>query len=298
MLCPLASADPTECVRTAMQFAAGDRPIDVSTGVAHVHRYQLGEGNDVRLVSVLVASAESIPGSSIQTLQEQSFDNPWPLRFILSDGDLNANGGLMYIDRRPGSPLDYEIKRIQKKLKDQGFDPSVDEEKYLNAVRGSTGSWLRSGDPDSLNALTRGEWQSPGSFSLTASAREVWSDIGDKNPSPEVFALGQKKEVSSFENHMCGAGTNMCIHNALMASLVLQDAGVKHRFVTGFGVPSSEPSYRNTGHSIILLEDGRHFDPTWGWTAKGKPHEDYEGWVRFPPFWYVSYDHFPYLKIE
>lgn len=294
-----ASASPRDCVLKAIQLMRGDYPGSVSTAVAHVHRYKLGWRKDPMLISVLVPSKKGFPKAQIKDLVDQPFNEPWPQRFVLSDGDPTGQGDFIYVDRRPGSPLDYEVNRIQGWLKRNGYDAKEDLEKYLTGVMKLTRSLWNPDDPDSLKALSTSEWTPPAPFSLsTEEAKRTWSDIGDKDPSAEVFELNLKKEVVPFENHLCGAASTMCIHNALLASLILQNAGVPHRLKTGFGTTGFRPSVNNTGHSLIELADGRFFDPTWKFNKQPKRHRRHEGWYKTPSFWYSPYQHFPYLILE
>jgi hypothetical protein len=181
-------------------------------------------------------------------------------------------------------------------MKSNGFDPSVDRERFLEKIAQSSKFNFISNHKSSLSTLAEGRVQAPNAFRMSPAAAQIFSDFWGKGTGPAVFDLGQKKPVTPFELFFTNQGCRMCIHQALLASLLLEEAGIPHRLRTGFG-SFSGPSYQNTGHSLIELADGRILDPTWHFLKKPKTHPKNPEWIEGSGWWWTPNQHFPYLVL-
>jgi hypothetical protein len=270
-------------------------PATVEAGVAHVHSYRLNPGDGGMVVSVLVPSPKGIPGAVIADLSTQSASRPWPPRFVISDG--YPGGEFLYADLSPGSPLKLELQRILKNLKNKGLDPDKNREAFLEHLRDHAAKFFRSTDERSLSQVAQGAIRKPPGFTMGATASREFSDFSGKGIGPAVFDLGQEKAVTPLEYHFTREACGMCIHKALLTSLILQEAGIPHRFRTGFASHSG-PSYRNTGHSLLELSDGRILDPTWNFLKPKKQHPQHPDWIEGAGWWWTENAHFPFLVLQ
>ncbi len=270
-------------------------PRELEAGVAHVHSYRLNPNDGGMVVSVLVPSPKGFAGAIIGDLANQNASQPWPRRFVISDG--YPGGEFLYVDLTSGSPLRLELQRILSQLKSKGLDPAKNREAFLNHLKKNASGFFRSQEEGSLSRAAQGVLRKPPAFNMSQAASREFSDFSGKGIGPAVFDLGQKKAVTPLEFHFTKDACGMCIHNALITSLLLQEAGIPHRFRAGFASYSG-PSYQNTGHSFLELSDGRILDPTWNFLKQKKPHRDHPEWIEGAGWWWTENAHFPFLILE
>ncbi len=291
----LASAAPSPLCANLLRRFVTSAPLELETGVAHVHSYRLNPDDPEMVVSVLVPSPKGLAGATVGDLAAQAPSLPWPERFVISDG--YPAGEFLYVDLSPGSPLRLELQRIVEKLRRQKLDPQKNREAFLNHLRMNAAGFFRSTDSGSLSKAAQGVVTKARGFTMRASASSEFSNFSGKGIGSAVFDLGQKKAVTPLEYHFTSEACGMCIHKALLTSLILQEAGIPHRFRTGFAAYSG-PSYQNTGHSLIELSDGRLLDPTWNFLKPKTRHPDHSDWLEGAGWWWTENAHFPFLILE
>lgn len=266
----------SQCPRMIRDFLANS-PGEVQSGVAHVHQYRIKSDDPGIVVSVMVPSATGFPNAKMADLAMQDLKHPWPQKFVLSDG--YSGGDFLYVDLSPKSPLKIEMKRVLNRMKKDGFDPAVDREAFLNHVASDTSQYFNSSEAASLTKAADGIISDPPAFNMGTAASQTFSDFKGKGIGSMVFDLGEKKGLVPFEYYFTDNACGMCIHKALLASLILDEAGIPHRFRTGFA-SFTGPSYSNTGHSFLELEDGRILDPTWHFLKPKVMHPQNSDWIE------------------
>jgi len=287
-------AQPDTC-SGQLQALLNSRAKEVSIGVAHIHKYRLDPGDTERMVSVLVPNTNDFPGSKLADLAAQDWDNPWPTQFVISDGYVSAN--FMHVDLRQNSPLKLELKRMLKKIKDNGIDPREDQETFLQHIASQTRNLPYGDDPMSLRATNYNTWNTAPRYSMGEETKNIFGDHLGKTPSAQVFPTNETRDLVAFEAYVTTAVCSQCIQHAMLASLLLREAKIPHRMRTGFANLQG-PTYNNTGHTIIELKDGRILDPTWNILGKPKKHDQYPEWISAGTHWWTPNDHFPYLILE
>lgn len=284
-----------KCTQNIISFFES-RPQEVSIAVAHIHEYKLNPNDASRMVSVLAPTTDGFPNSKVLDLANQPMNDPWPKMFVISDGF--TTGDFILVDRREGSPLKLELERIVAELSgtsSQGANGNIDSEELIKKLSSSTGSLFSS---QNLKPVSQAQGlQQAVHPSLSSEAQNIFSDLSGKVPSLDLFPLGESRKLNHFEAHMSGIVCKMCIHNALLASLILQEAKIPHRLRTGFA-SFSGPTYSNTGHTIIELADGRYLDPTWNTISTPTAHNVNPEWIKTGSFWWTPNNHFPYLMVE
>jgi hypothetical protein len=288
-------ANPKICAQLIRSFLDLS-PKELPAAVAHIHSYKLNPQDAGMTVSVLVPTPTQVHKGIMRDLAAQNPHKTWPDKFVISDG--YPNGHFISVDMSEGSPLKLQIQKIINKIKrKESIDPATDPEKFIQHLANKGRAYFSDmQNEDSLSVAGKNIYKSPKNFQLTESSKKIFSDFQSHVISADTFITGQNKELVPFEYFFTQPSCTMCIHNALLSSLILREARIPHKFRTGFG-SFSGPSYSNTGHSFIELEDGRILDPTWNFLKKQKQHPQYPEWIEGAGWWWTSNTHFPYLEL-
>jgi hypothetical protein len=283
---------PNSC-RDALRSFFTRNPPEMNVGVAHIHRYQLAPGDQPYTVSVVVPALHPSAPSHLADLARQDPVRPWPDRFVITDGDPGAQ--MILVDQRPGSVLSQQLDAIVADMGERGVN-SQQSEAVLRELRDHTKDYYSRFESNFLRGTREGvlrheeQWLSPG-------ADRVFRDFLGKEISGNIWPTQDMRPSLPFEHYLAEPSNTMCFHNAMLASLILQRVGVAHRLRTGFA-SFNNPSYINTGHTVIELSDGRILDPTWGILKTIERHSEHREWVSGRAWWWTPYQHYPYLVLD
>lgn len=194
---------------------------------------------------------------------------PWPERFALSDGTVFS--AFVGVDRAPGSRLDLCVAELLGKGRVSGKPEAL-----LGFLqRGLQADYLREPARD-----YRFPWDAPpadkaGKAAAEAKAaelREQFLAVKDAPVGQYPVRSRHGHPVAPLEDFL-REGRGTCLHKAVLASLILEKAGLPHRVVNG--------ATRKTGHVWIELEDGRVLDPSLGKLASRTPAKSLPGWSSY-----------------
>lgn len=265
-------------------------PDKVGLGVATIHRY-----TDTRVTPSVIAitvftpvSTPTFP-SAVLDLTAKKHHEVLPDRCIIGDAGLTR--AFLGIDKRPGTPLDQKLAAIVAEIPTKP-DGTIDPEAAIQFVRVRTNQLIAWTAGSSFND-GRAEFPWDKAIKVDPSAWDTFSSAAYQTVGELPVLTGQTFPVVPLEKYL-EAGQGYCIQKALLASLILERAGVPHRIANG--AVSKSPGV-STGHTWIELQDGRVLDPAW--KQLGKPETQgapVPGFFRFGGSWRFENQTFPYLR--
>ncbi|MEO5666705.1 MAG: hypothetical protein ABIR96_01465 [Bdellovibrionota bacterium] len=289
-----AIAYSSQQARQALQSFYDSNPLEMSVGVSHVERYSIDPSQaEPFIVSVVVPALHPEVHSTLADLNTRSPNDLWPDRFVMTDGDTDAQ--MVVVDQSPGSALSLQIDTFIEDMESRGVSTS-DPGEVVNELRDHTEDYFNTSKANLFRGY-RTEILQKKRVSLSAEARKVFEDFKNKPISGNVWLTPDMRPTLPFEYYLAHPSQTLCFHNSLLASLILQRLGIPHNMRAGF-TSDFKPPYSTTGHTIILLADGRILDPTWNFVKRIKSRSDHSDWISGSTWWWKPYAHFPFLILE
>jgi hypothetical protein len=267
---------------------AADLPPEIQIGEATVQRYR-----DERLVSPEITISARVPlptaaaPGTVLDLAQIRFGQVLPHRCVLSDG--TPFRAFIGIDSRAGTPLDRELRLIEKLMPPGGDPESVYEwlraagNKLLRPTDGAAGP-IGSADLPWDRAL------SPPDSEMEAFRRAAALAVGDP-----ALATGILHPVVPLERYL-DVGYGYCLQRCFVESLLLERRSLSHRVVMGATIQGPGAT---SGHTWIELPDGRVLDPTWGLLEqKGPGDAAMPGSFGLAGGYRFANASFPYLALD
>ncbi len=289
---PSASASSVGGVAGAMTWSptAYSLPSQMGLGVATIHRY-----TDTRVtpstIAITVFTPVSTPEfpSTVLDLTARKHHEILPDRCIIGDAGLTR--AFLGIDKREGTPLDQKLDAIVAEIPKKP-DGTIDPEAAIQFVRVRTNQLIAWTAGSSFND-GRAEFAWDKAIKVDPSAWDTFESVAFQAVGELPVLTGQTFPVVPLEKYL-DAGQGYCIQKALLASLILERAGVHHRIANGAVSKSAGVS---TGHTWIELADGRILDPAW--KQIGTPdttNAPVPGFFKFGGSWRFENQSFPYLR--
>lgn len=265
-------------------------PATVGLGVATIDRYE-----DPRVVASKITvtvftpiPTDEFPGE-FMNLNAKASSTLLPNRAII--GDAGHTRSFVGIDKRPGTPLDKALAKIEAKIpKGPTGQPTLD-----GAVE-----WLRA------NVNTIVKWAPGSTFNdgrpglpwdkKIKVPDSVWGPFGQV--ATEVVGHEPKSASATFPvvplERYLEVGQGYCIHKALVAALVLERMGFGCRIANG--AVAKSPGL-TTGHTWLELEDGRILDVAWSRCEKPSTEKDpmFPRRFKYGGSWRFENQCYPYI---
>lgn len=278
--------------RNALESFFDHNPRKMNVGVAHVERFVINPRQKVpTLVSVVVPALHPEVRSSLADLNTLSASDRWPYRFAMTDGDPSAQ--MVIIDHSPGSALALQIDVLIEDMQARGI---YDTEGVIRELRDHTEDYFHVSKKNLFRGHRSGVIAKK-EMDLSSKAKKVFKDYENKPISGDVWPTPDMRPSLPFEYYFAHPDETLCFHNSILASLILQRFGIPHVVRAGYTSELKTP-YETTGHTLILLSDGRILDPTWNFLKPVKTRSDYKGWISGRDWWWKPYAHFPFLVLE
>lgn len=226
------------------------------------------------------------PGSADTLLNSNQLYAPGQRPFVFLIGDGSVKRSILQVDMRPGSELRKRIIALKSRLQPaQGLKRLLEVARVVNeAIRWTEGSKYNDG---------RAEFSWDKSIIVSPDTSAKFREASLLPVFSYPVASQTQLPVIPFEKYL-EAGAGYCLQKALLASLILETLGVRHRFFNGTVVQSPGVS---GGHSWIELSvDGGNtvggntvviFDPAWGQAELRSPrtHINHPDWLWFGGSW-------------
>lgn len=265
-------------------------PAKVGLGVATIHRY---DDNRVLPSTIAISVFTPVPSAAFPSvvldLNAKTFDQIIPDQAIIGDAGLTR--AFLGVDKREGTPLDTKLDAIVAKIPKKA-DGSIDAETAIQYVRVQVGqliAWTAGSSANDGHA----EFPWDKAIKIPQSVWETFSSVAYAPVGNSPVQTGFEFPVVPLEKYL-EAGEGYCIQKALLASLILEKCGVKHRLVNG--AVSQKPG-KSVGHTWIELADGRVLDAAWKTVAMPEKNgAPVPGFFKVGGSWRFENQTFPYLR--
>jgi hypothetical protein len=258
-------------------------PARLPMGAAMIHRYE-----EPRVTPSLIAVTVWVPMRAADSqgllvnMNSTHFPADLPQRFVIGDG--GATRSFLGIDLTPDSPLSRAIEAIYQEA------APGDVVEFLRAHTNELIEWTAG------SSYNDGRKELPWDVAIPAFNSDlgaIMAQAANEQLYHYPIASGEELPVVGLESYIA-LGKGYCLEKALLASLVLSRAGLRHRLVNG--AVSMAPGV-SVGHTWIELADGRVLDPAWEIVEEpGRGHPIHADWIKVGGEW--RYENQNYLVLE
>jgi hypothetical protein len=266
----------------AASLALAALPGRVDVGAETIHRYEEPQVSP-SMIAITVWVPMPAAGQPGGLLNSNALEFPRDLsaRWIMGDGGVTR--ALVGIDLSPGSPLSLWVEAFYRKAIASSASSARRDQlaRVLEYVRVNVNCALAWTDGAQYNdGRSELPWdlaiRSYSDMKLTLEKAAYLPVLHEPIPSEHSLpVVGLEKYLE--------IGKGYCIQKAILASLILSRAGIRHRLVNGAVVVGPGVS---GGHTWIELADGRILDVAWELLAKpARGHRDHADWINVGGSW-------------
>lgn len=265
-------------------------------GLVNVHLLQFpADGIQPSSMLFTVAAPFFTPQMSgrVEDLAARAPGTGLPQKFIISDGGLATDGSALpfvSVDLTQGSTLSRWIEYLVTRMAQRGVN-LANREAVLGFLRVKIWDLLRDTAPLSCLATLPRPRIAP-----TPATLQLFSQVGSRGVSPTVHATGQSWPVMPLEQFVVQYRP-LCIHEELVAGLILQRLGHPFQMVAGFAAESPH-ARKTTGHTWLRVGPGVELDVEWNRLGPPEWHPEVPGWQRVANGWGAHDSHWPVLVLE
>jgi hypothetical protein len=245
-------------------------PAQLPVGVETIHR------DATKIITIFVPLAPPEAASRMMDTNSKNPEAPLAERFAISDGTVRTS--FIGVDTQKGGTLDLCLKEILRRLptrKPEGVLDYLRDHLQENFLRDPPQNYVYSWDKDRKSDAPE----------LT----ELYHAAKDMTVGQYPLRSKQTDDVVPLEKFL-EAGYGTCLHNAILASLLLTRLGIKHRLVNG--------ATQKGGHTWIALDDGRILDPSLRQLDRAEASQALPGWIKYGDTFVFENQVWPYLALD